>query len=86
METWYWNAFQGGSTIKDLLEHPEDGHTSGVIYRYKWRGIEWKRIYQELFTEMFREHMIAPSSIHDHHNIPGYDFSIENFSTVGKED
>ena len=30
--------------------------------------------------------MRAPSSIHDHHNIPGHELSLEGFSIVGRED
>ena len=38
------------------------------------------------FTERFREHMKAPSPIHDHCNINGHELSLDNFSIVGRED
>ena len=38
------------------------------------------------FAERFREHMRAPSHIHDHHNITGHELSLENFSIVDRED
>ena len=38
------------------------------------------------FGERFKEHLKAPSPIHDHQNITGHDTTIENFSTVGRED
>ena len=38
------------------------------------------------FTERFREHMKAPSPIHDHHNTTGHEMSLDNFSIVGRED
>ena len=36
--------------------------------------------------ERFREHMEAPSPIHDHHNITGHEVSLDKFSIVGRED
>ena len=38
------------------------------------------------FAERFREHMNAPSPIHDHHNITGHEVSLDNFSIVDRED
>ena len=38
------------------------------------------------FAERFREHMKAPSLIHDHHNISGHEVSLDNFSIVGREE
>ena len=38
------------------------------------------------FGEIFREHMRAPSPIHDHCNITGHEVSLNNFSIVGRED
>ena len=38
------------------------------------------------FAERFREHMKAPSPIHDHHNITGHELSLDNFSIVDRED
>ena len=36
--------------------------------------------------ERFKEHLKAPSPMHDHQNITGHDTTIENFSIVGRED
>ena len=36
------------------------------------------------FPERYKEHMKAPSPIHDHHKTTGHD--INNFSIVGTED
>ena len=86
--------FKGGSTITELLVHPKDKDNilqkGRVIYRYK-RGrvdCEEKHIGEpgRTFAERFREHMRAPSPIHDHFNITGHEVSLENFSIVGKED
>ena len=71
--------FRGGNTIKDLLVHPRDRDTilqkSGVIYRYKYGKVDCEEEYTgesgRTFAERFREHMRAPSPIHDHHNITG---------------
>ena len=38
------------------------------------------------FAERFREHMKAPSLMHDHHNITCHKVSLDNFSIVGRED
>ena len=38
------------------------------------------------FEERYKEHMKAPSPIHDNHNTTGHDISIGNFSIVGKRD
>ena len=86
--------FKGGNTIKDLLVHPKDRdtilHKSGVIYRLRCGRVDCDEEYNwesgRTFAERFREHMKAPSPIHDHHNITGHELSLDNFSTVGRED
>ena len=86
--------FKGGNTIKDLLVLPKDRDTilqkSGVIYRFRCGRVDCDKEYIEesgrTFAERFREHMKAPSSIHDHHNITGHELSLINFSIVGRED
>ena len=84
--------FKGGSTIKDLLVHPKDKDTilkkSGLIYRYKCGRVDCEGEYigesGRTFAERFREHMRAPSPIHDHHNTTDHDLSLENFSIVDR--
>ena len=86
--------FKGGNTIKDLLMHPKDRDNilqkSGVIYRQKCGRVDCKdeNIGESgrTFAERFREHMRAPSPIHDHFNITGHEVSLDNFSIVGRED
>ena len=86
--------FKGGNTIKDLLVHPKDRDTilqkSGVIYRFKCGRADCRQEYigesGRTFAERFREHMKAPSPVHDHHNISGHEVSLDNFSIVGRED
>ena len=85
--------FKGGNTIKDLLVHPKDRDTilqkSGVIYRFRCGRVNCEEEYigesDRTFAERFREHMKAPSPIHDHH-ITGHEVSLDNFSIVGRED
>ena len=85
--------FKGGTTIKDLLVHTKDKDTilekSGVIYRYKFGRVDCEEEYigesGRTFAERFREHMRAPSPIHDHHNTTGHELSLDNFSIVGRE-
>ena len=38
------------------------------------------------FAERFREHMKAPSPIHNHYNITGHEVSLDHISIVGRED
>ena len=38
------------------------------------------------FEERFKEHLKAPSPIHDHLNISGHAITIDNFSILGRED
>ena len=63
---------------------------SGVIYRYRSGRVDWEDEYigesGRTFGKKFREHMRAPSLIIDHHNITGHEVSLDNFSTVGRED
>ena len=84
--------FKGGNTIKDLLMCPKDRDNilqkKGVIYRYKWGRVDGEDEYivesDRTFAERFREHMRAPSPIHDHFNITGHVVSLDNFSIVGR--
>ena len=85
---------KGGSTIKNLLMAPKDKDPilkkSGVIYRYKFDRVECDEEYigesARNFAERFKEHLNAPSPIHDHSNISGHTVTIENFSILGRED
>ena len=86
--------FKGANTIRELLVHPKDKDNipkkSGVIYRYKCSRVDYEDEYigesGRTFAEIFREHMKAPSPIHDHFNTTGHEVSLDNFSIVGRED
>ena len=86
--------FKGGNRIKELLVYPKDRDNilqkSGLIYRYKYGRVDCEDEYigksGRTLAERFREHMRAPSLIHDHFNITGHDVSLNNFSIVGRED
>ena len=68
---------KGGPTIKNLLMAPKDKDPilkkSGVIYRYKCDRVECDEEYigwsARNFAERFKEHLKAPSPIHDLSNI-----------------
>ena len=47
---------------------------------------EYKEESGRTFAERFREHIRAPSTIHDHYNTTGHNLSIENFSIVDREE
>ena len=61
------------------MVHPKDRDTvlqkNGVIYRYKCGRVDCEEEYfgesGRTFAERFREHMRAPSSLHDCQNITG---------------
>ena len=86
--------FKGGNTIKDPLVHPKDRGSilqkSGLIYRFRCGRVNCDEEYigesGRTFAERFREHMKAPSPIHDHHNIIHHELSLDKFSIVGRED
>ena len=86
--------FKGGNTIKDLLVHLKDRddilQKSGLIYRYKCGRVDFEDEYiaesGRTFAERSREHMRAPSPIHDHLNTTSHEVSLDNFSIVGMED
>ena len=85
---------KGGHTIKDLLMAPKDKDPilkrSGFIYRYKCGRVDCDHEYigqsARNFEERFKEHLKAPSPIHDHINISGHSVTIDNFSILGRED
>ena len=85
---------KGGHTIKDLLMAPKDKDPilkrSGVIYRYKCGRVDCDHEYigesARNFEERFKEHLKAPSPIHDHINVSGHSVTIDNFSILGRED
>ena len=62
----------------------------GVIYRYKCGRVDCEEEYtgesDRTFAERYKDHMKAPSPIHDHHNTTGQDISIGNFSIMGREE
>ena len=63
---------------------------SGVIYRYKCDRMDCDEEYigesARTFAERFKEHLKAPSPMHDHSNISGHAVTIDNFSILGRED
>ena len=85
---------KGGHTIKDHLMAPKDKDPllkkSGVIYRYKCDRVDCEDEYigesARNFEERYKEHLKAPSPIHDHVNISGHNVTIDNFTILGRED
>ena len=86
--------FKSGKTMKDELVAPKDKDhitkKSGIIYRFKCDRLECDEEYigetSRTFGERFKEHLKAPSPIHDHSNTTGHTTSLENFSIVGREE
>ena len=60
-----------------------------MIHRYKFGRVDCEEEYtgesDRTFTERYKEHMKAPSPIHDHHNTTDHDIAINNFSIVGRD-
>ena len=85
---------KGAPTIKNLLMTPKDKDPilkrSGVIYRFKCNRVERDEEYigesARNLGERFKEHLKAPSPIHDHTNISGHTVSIDDFSILARED
>ena len=79
--------FKSGRTIKDELVAPKDKDhitkKSGIIYRFKCDRLECDEEYigeaSRTFGERFREHLKAPSPIHDHSNTSGHTTTLDNF-------
>ena len=86
--------YKGGNTIKGLLMTPKDKDhitkKSGIIYRFKCNRVNCDDEYigesSRTFGERFKEHLKAPSPVYAHYNITGHNTTIENFSSVGRED
>ena len=86
--------FKSGRTLKDELVAPKDKDhitkKSGIIYRFKCDRLECDEEFigetSRTFGERFREHLKAPSPIHDHSNISGHTTSLKKFSIVGREE
>ena len=86
--------FKSGKTIKDELVAPKDKdhitEKSGIIYRFKCVRLEGDEKYigetARTFGERFKEHLKAPSPIHDHSSTTGHTTTLNNFSIVGREE
>ena len=86
--------FKSGKSIKDELVAPKDQDhltkKSGIIYRYKCDRLECDEEYigetARTFGERYKEHLKAPSPIHDHCNTSGHNITLNNFSIVGREE
>ena len=86
--------FKSGKSIKDELVAPKDKDhltkKSGIIYRYKCDRLKCDEEYigeaARTFGERYKEHLKAPSPIHDHSNTSGHSITLNNFSIVGREE
>ena len=83
--------YRGGNTIKGLLMAPKDKDhitkKSGIIYRFKCHRVgcddEYLGESSRTFGERFKEHLKAPSPIHDHQNITGHDTPLKILALWG---
>ena len=72
--------FKGGKTIKNLLVSPKDKdpmvNQSGAIYRYHCNNLgsddEYIGETSRTFGERYKEHLKAPSAIHQHSTLTGH--------------
>ena len=62
----------------------------GVIYRYKCDRVDCDEEYigesARNFEMRFKEHLQAPSPVHDHLNVSSHAVTIDNFSILVRED
>ena len=85
--------FKGTNTIKTLLMAPKDKddklQKSRVIYKFKCPHINCPKEYIEesgrKSVDRLKEHLSAPSSIHQHSNTKGYPISPDCFTIIHKE-
>ena len=63
---------------------------SGIIYRFKCDRLECDEEYTgeiaRTFGERYKEHLKAPSPIHDHSYTTGHTTTLNNFSIDGREE
>ena len=63
---------------------------SNPIYRYKCDRLECDEEYigetARTFGERYKEHLKAPSPIHDHCNTSGHNITLNDFSIMGREE
>ena len=86
--------FKSGKSIEDELVAPIDKDhltkKSGIIYRYKCDRLECDEEYigetARTFGERYKEHLKAPSPIHDHSNTSGHSITLNNCSIVDREE
>ena len=86
--------FKSGKSIKDELVASKDKdhltQKSGIIYRYKCDKLECDEEYivetARTIGERYKQHLKAPSPIHDHSNISGHSITLNNFSIEGREE
>ena len=85
--------FKGGMTIKNLLVSPKDKdpmvNQSGAIYWYQCGDLGCDDEYigetSRTFGERHKEHLKAPSAIHNHSSQTGHPTSHNNFQIIGRE-
>ena len=85
--------FKVGGTIKTLLVSPKDKdpmvNQSGAIYWYQCGDPHCDDEYigetSRTFGERYKEHLKAPSAIHDHSSQTGHPTSHNNFHIIGRE-
>ena len=86
--------FKGNSTIKNLLVSLKDkdpmANSSGAIYLPQCGDLACDEEYisetSRTFGERFKEHLKAPSSIHNHSYNTGHTTTQDNFQIIGRED
>ena len=84
--------FKSGKTLKDELVAPKDKdhmtNKSGIIYSFKCDRLESDEEYigetARTFGERFKEHLKAPSPIHDHSNWSHYQLEQLQYSGQGR--
>ena len=85
--------FKGGRTIKSLLASPKDKdlmvNQSGAIYWYQCGDLGCDDEYigetSRTFGERYKEHLKAPTAIHQHSSQTGHPTSHNNFQIIGRE-
>ena len=85
--------YKGNNTIKTLLGNPKDkdpkANKTGIIYHYKCLHINCPDAYigesGRALGDRVKEHLKAPSPIHQHSTTTGHPLDPEHFNIVHKE-
>ena len=89
-EIWNTFTFQGRKNNVSPKDKDNIKKKSNVIYWFRCDKMDWEEENigesSRTFEERYKEHLKAPSPMHEHQNSTGHITSVENFKIIGRED